>query len=1202
MIRKQFKMATEFVHLHVHTDYSILDGACPISGIADLATEYGMGSVAITDHGYLGGALDFYMKMNKKKVKPIIGIETYVSPTNRFDKDNSNGDIRGFHLILLAENFTGYQNLCRLATSSVLEGFYYNPRIDKEILASHSKGLIGMSACLSGEIARAIQHNRIKDAKKILSQYLDIFGKDNFYLEIMEHGIAEQKIVNREMVLLSREFGIPLVATNDVHYLKKEHAYSHELMLCIQTHSIVSDEKRMKMHGDQFYFKSGDEMAAVFPELPEALKNTLAVAEKCNVEIPLTNVNHYPVYQVDAGQTQKDVLRRICIDNMVERYGFDASDETRLDEGQKKIIQRLDYELGVIDKSKYSSYFLVVWDFIKYARDNKIPVGPGRGSGAGSLVAYLSKITDIDPLKYNLLFERFLNPDRVSPPDFDVDFCELRRYEVIEYVRRKYGKDSVAQLGTYGTLKPKAVVKDLARVIGRSFADGNQLTKLIPDKKQTTEEGEDNKITLKAAIEQSKELRDFMDREQWVREVIEYAKPLEDLRRNMTIHAAGVIIGDQPLSNLVPLASGGKDEVITQYAATYCEALGLLKMDFLGLSTLTIIEDAVKKIKDNRKIDIDIEKISLEDKAAFNLLNRGDTIAVFQLESSGMQDLCKKFGVEKIEDIIALIAIYRPGPMQFIPDFISRKTGQTKLEYDHPAMEKILKETYGIMLYQEQIMQAVQEVAGFTLGQADILRRAIGKKDFKKMAEQHEKFVQGCAKNNISAQKADLIWEKIAKFAGYGFNKSHSAAYAFLAYRTAYLKANYPVEFMAAVLSNVIDSSEKVAFFIQECKEMEIAVMPPDINRSDTSFTVDGKGIRFGLAAIKGVGTVAAQAIIDSRKKDGEFKDLIDFCERVGGSVNTRMLENLARAGAFGCTGLKRSQLVKMFEPALALAAKKVADKKSGQGSLFDMFAGDEKNEMTSVPVPDIPEFREQEILKDEKELLGFYVTGHPLGEYAEMIKTYSTTSVSKVVELPADSAVRVGGIINSVAIKMSKKNTQFAILQIEDLEGSIECMAFASTFEKIDKAILKENEPIFIEGYVDISGESENKKAKIIISSLYPVSMISEKFTKEVHIRIYEASTGRDKLGEINRICAKYPGDSRTIFCITCAAGEIAFIESSKKFNVKASRDFIGEMKGLLGEHALHFKADQNLPQPRKRWGDNGNGNGRRFNGGGEE
>ncbi|OGV55002.1 MAG: DNA polymerase III subunit alpha [Lentisphaerae bacterium GWF2_50_93] len=1197
-------MPTEFVHLHVHTDYSILDGACSVAGLADLAVENGMRAVAITDHGYMGGALEFYMKMNKQKVKPIIGVETYVSPTNRFDKDSSNNDIRGFHLILLAENFTGYQNLCKLATASVLEGFYYNPRIDKEILAAHSKGLIGMSACLSGEIARAIRHNKIKDAKKILAQYLDIFGKDNFYLEIMEHGIPEQQVVNKEIVLLSREFGIPLVATNDVHYLKKEHAYSHELMLCIQTHAIITDEKRMKMTGDQFYFKSGDEMAAVFPELPEALKNTLVVAERCNVDIPLTNVNHYPVYQVGAGQTQKDVLRKICIDNMMDRYGFDASDESRLDEEQKKIIQRLDFELGVIDKSRYSSYFLVVWDFIKYARDNRIPVGPGRGSGAGSIVAYLSKITDIDPLKYNLLFERFLNPERVSPPDFDIDFCELRRYEVIEYVRRKYGRDSVAQLGTYGTLKPKAVVKDLARVIGRSFAEGNQLTKLIPDKKQTTEEGEDNKITLKAAIEQSKELRDFMDKEQWVRDVIEYAKPLEDLRRNMTIHAAGVIIGDQPLSNLVPMAMGGKDEVITQYAATYCEALGLLKMDFLGLSTLTIIDEAVKRIKENRNIDIDIEKIPLDDKEAFNLLNRGDTIAVFQLESTGMQELCKKFGVEKIEDIIALIAIYRPGPMQFIPEFISRKTGQTKLEYDHPAMEKIIKETYGIMLYQEQIMQAVQEVAGFSLGQADILRRAIGKKDFKKMAEQHEKFVQGCAKNNISVQKADSIWEKIAKFAGYGFNKSHSAAYAFLAYRTAYLKANYPVEFMASVLSNVIDSSEKVAFFIQECKEMNIPVMPPDVNRSGASFTVDGKGIRFGLAAIKGVGTVAAQAIIDSRKKEGEFKTLIEFCERVGASVNMRMLENLARTGSFGGFGLKRSQLVKMFEPAMALAAKKVADKKSGQGSLFDMFAGDEKNDMTTVPVPDIPEFHEQEILKDEKELLGFYVTGHPLGEFADIIKTYSSTSISKIVDLPAESGVRIGGIINTVAIKVSKKKTQFAILQVEDLEGAIECIAFPDTYEKMDKTILRENAPVFIEGNVDISGENEGRKAKIIMTRICPISSIQEKCTKEVHIRIYEASTGRDKLELVKNMCGKYPGDSRTIFCVTCAGGEIAFVETSKKFNVRVNNEFINDIRNLLGEHALHFKADQNLPQPRRRWNDNGNGNGngRRFNGGGEE
>ncbi len=1193
-------MPTEFVHLHVHSDYSVLDGACSISGLAKLATQHGMRAVAVTDHGYMGGALEAYMEMNASNVKPIIGVETYVSPTTMADKDNLNEDIRGYHLILLAEDFTGYQNLCKLATASVLEGFYYNPRIDKKILAAHTKGLIGMSACLKGEIACAIKNGKLKDAKRILSEYLDLFGKGNFYLEMMEHGIPEQTEVNKGLVLLSQEFGIPLVATNDVHYLKKEHAKSHELMLCIQTHTTINDERRMKLHGDEFYFKTGDEMAAVFPEHPEALRNTLEVAERCNVNIPLfsiTKINHYPVYQVGAGETQKQVLRKICVEGIKERYGFDATDEARLDEEQKRIVERMDYELNVIDNSNYSSYFLVVWDFIKYARDNSIPVGPGRGSGAGSLVAFLSKITDVDPLRYKLLFERFLNPERVSPPDFDIDFCELRRYEVIDYVRRKYGKDSVAQLGTYGTLKPKAVVKDIARVIGRTFAEGNQLTKLIPEKKVVEGEGEDTKITLESAIEQGKELRDFMEKEQWVREVIDYARPLEDLIRNMTIHAAGVIIGDQPLSNLVPLAVGGKDEVITQYAAEYCEALGLLKMDFLGLSTLTIIEDTVKRIRE-KGIDIDIEKIPLDDKKAFELLNRGDTIAVFQLESTGMQDLCKKFGVDKIEDIIALIALYRPGPMQFIPEFIARKTGQMKIEYDHPAMEKILKETYGIMLYQEQVMQVVQEVAGFSLGQADILRRAIGKKKVKELAAQHEKFVQGCGANKISQERADQIWEKIAKFAGYGFNKSHSAAYGFIAYRTAYLKANYPVEFMAAVLSNVIDNSEKVAFFIQECKEMEIPVMPPDVNRSDASFTVDGSGIRFGLAAIKGVGTVAAQSIIDSRKKDGVFKDLIDFCERIGNSVNMRMLENLARAGAFGGFGLKRSQLVKMFEPAMALAIKRADDTRSGQGSLFDVFSGDEKNEMTNVPVPDIPEYHEQEMLKDEKELLGFYVTGHPLGEYEKIIKTYSTSSISRIGELSMDSGVRIGGIINSISVKVSKKNKQFAFLQVEDLDGAIECIVWSDSYEKLDKNILKEGELVFIEGHVDVSGEGDARKSKIIVSNMYPIKSVQEKFTKEVHIRIYEASTGRDKLDEVNRICKKYPGESRTIFCISCASGEIAFVESSRKFNVKVNHDFMNEVRNLLGENSLHFKADQTPPAAKKRWSDNGNGNGgqRRF------
>lgn len=1162
------KMPSEFVHLHVHSDYSLLDGACSINGILKLAIEHHMHAVAITDHGSLGGAVDFYKQLNFKKINPIIGCELYVSPTTRFNKDQNNPNIRGFHLVLLASDFTGYQNLCALVSAAHIEGFYYNPRIDRELLAAHNKGLIGLSACLKGEIADAILRNKIKEAKKIIGEYSDILGRDNFYLELMDHGIPEQKTVNSEMLLLSREFEIPLVATNDVHYLKREHAKSHELMLCVQTHATVNDAKRLKFSSDQFYFKSGDEMAKLFSDLPEAIKNTVKIAERCNVEIPL-NVSHYPVYKLTTEISPKEYLRNICLEGMKNRYDFDAENKQNSSSEEKHILERMNYELDVIEESKYTSYFLIVWDFLRYAREQGIAVGPGRGSGAGSIVAYLSHITDIDPLRYGLLFERFLNPERVSPPDFDIDLCERRRYEVIEYVREKYGKNSVAQIGTYGTLKPKALIKDIVRVLGYSIADGDRITKLIPDDPKIT--------TLQSALEESKELRELTKNEKWIEEVLKYAEPLENLNRNMSIHAAGVIIGDQPLDQLVPLARGTNGEIITQYPAGPCEDLGLLKMDFLGLRTLTLIQDTVENVKKTKNIHIDIEKIPLDDHATFDLLNKGNTVGVFQLESGGMRDLCKKFGVNRIENIIALIALYRPGPMQFIPEFVSRKMENKKIEYDHPSMETILEETYGIMLYQEQIMQVVQEVAGFSLGQADILRRAIGKKKLKEMTTQHEKFIQGCKAKGIKEEKITEIWDKIKRFTGYGFNKSHSAAYAFLAYRTAYLKANYPLDFMAAVLSSEIDKAEKVAFFIKECKEMNIPVLPPDINTSHISFAVDKNSIRFGLAAIKGVGTAAAHAIIQSRDKNGQFKNLLDFCERIGNATNSRMLESLCRAGAFDGFNLKRSQLMAMLEPTAAIAQRQVKDRKNGQGSLFDMLAEEEKDNYASVPIPDIPEFHEHEMLRDEKELLGFYVTGHPLGKYADIIKTYSTKRLSRIPKVPHGTTVKTGGIISSLQFKQSKNGNRFAILQLEDIESAIECLVFPKTFEKV-KNLLEENAPVFIEADVDIK---EENKPKLIINEMVPLETVPALFTKELHLRIHEGSTNRETLESIRDLCRQYLGKTQVIFCLICASGEIAFIENSKSYNVNVTAELIQKIQDILGEGALHCKTDLSPSKP---------------------
>ncbi|HBM16262.1 MAG TPA: DNA polymerase III subunit alpha [Lentisphaeria bacterium] len=1192
--------STPFVHLHVHTDYSLLDGACHIyhkekgkTDIVKLAKEYNMPAVAITDHGVMGGALDFYKQMDSNGIKPIIGCEMYVSPTHYKDRDQNVPNIKGYHLVLLAKDIDGYRNLCKLDSLANLEGIYYKPRVDKELLRKYSKGLIALSACLQGELAVNILAGKTKEAKNALSDYLEMYGKDNFYLELMDHGMEEQKIVNKALISMAKEFGVGLVATNDAHYLKKEHHKSHELLLCIQTNNVITDEKRFKFHNDQFYFKNGDEMLEIFKEVPEAITNTLAVADKCNLVLDF-KANHYPVYKIGEGQSHKEYLKAICLEELPERYGFKYESDDKLTKEQQRVINRLDHELTVIDKSRYCSYFLVVWDFLKYARETGVPVGPGRGSGAGSIVAYLTNITNVDPLRYNLLFERFLNPDRVSPPDFDIDFCERRRGEVIEYVRAKYGQDSVAQIGTYGTLKAKAVIKDIGRALGHSFDQRNMITKLMPA---------DPNLTLEGTRENNSDLIKFMDENEWVKEIFMYAEPLENLNRNMSTHAAGVIIGDQPLDNLVPLTKDSEGGIITQYPAGPCESLGLLKMDFLGLKTLTIIQDTIDAIKKTRDIDLDINRISLEDKNAYSLLNRGDTIAVFQLESGGMRDLCKRFGVNRIEDISALLALYRPGPMQFIGDFINRKFGKEMIDYDHSSMEQVLKETYGIMLYQEQIMQVVQVVAGFTLGQADILRRAIGKKKIDEMAKQKEKFVKGCYEfNQISEEKASAIWEKISKFAEYGFNKSHSVAYAFVAYQTAFLKANYPVEFMCSVLTSEVSNPEKIVFFIKECKEMGIKVLAPDVNVSNMNFTVDGASIRFGISAIKGVGGSASDEIIKARSND-KFKDLTDFAERAGTKLNTRVMESLIRAGALDCFGYKRSQLLHVMADVVRKANQTLQDKINGQGNLFD-FMGDSKEESNDNPnnviMPDIPEVDEKKMLEDEKELLGFYVSGHPLGEYAGIIELYSTTSIMELKSNGDEDfnlhehevSLRIGGIIASLDIKSSKKDgSKFAVINFEDLGGTIECVVFGRTYKEYTP-LIELNKPVFIEGIASSKDEGGNKK--ITVNKIMTMEDVQKDFTEELHIHINEGTTKTETLHEIrNSLTSElFKGKTDIILCSTLSSGEKAFIEAGKNFMVRVNNDLINQLKCIVGEESVKIRANKKPPEYKKpAWQKNGNG-----------
>lgn len=1172
-------MPSDFVHLHLHTHYSLLDGACTVNGLVKLAQEMDMPAVAITDHGYMGGVEEFHQVLSKAGINPIIGVEAYVAPGDRRDFDSGKPFNRGgFHLILLSENEAGYKSLCKMMSAANKEGFHYKPRVDKELLREYREGLICSTACIGSEISQYFLQGDPKRAEKALFEYLDIFGRDHFFVEIMDHGMEEERRCNKFLIDLARRNQLPLIATNDVHYMRREDAEAHEIMLCIQTGARLA-EKHFKFSGPDYYFKSEQEMKELFREIPEAVTNTRLIAERCSMKFHyVPEVNHYPKFNMPDGRlADRNDLREVCFDNMEYRYGFDPRKLSSYTGEQQKILDRMEYELSIIEKTGFISYFFVVSDFIRHAKKEGIPVGPGRGSGAGSLVAYLTLITDIDPLRFHLFFERFLNPERVSPPDFDVDFCEKRRGEVIDYVRDKYGFDSVAQICTYGLLKPKAVVKDVARVLGFDFDFGNRLTKLIPD---------DPKMTLEKAVEQSKELAALVESDPNVARVFKFAKVLEGLNRQAGIHAAGVIIGDQRLDNLVPLARSASDSMVVPFPAHPCEELGLLKMDFLGLRTLTIIKNALDMIRKNHGIDLDMMKIPLDDPKTFEMLQRGDTVAVFQLESGGMQNLCRSFGVETLEHIIALLAIYRPGPMQFIPDFIARKKGEAEIIYDHPLMEDCLKETYGIMLYQEQIMQVVQVLAGFTLGGADILRRAIGKKKVDVLAKQKEKFFKGCKEtNNIDEKLADQIWEKIKLFAGYGFNKSHSAAYGFVCYQTAYLKANYPVEFMAAVLTSELESADQIAFLINACKEMGIKVLPPDVNSSEISFSVDNGCIRFGLGAIKGVGEVAATKIIESRNAEGKFESFLDFCERCGADVNSRMLEHLTRAGALDGLGLRRSQILATAEPMMAFAAGRARDRASGQGSLFDLLDGGESAEACSVPIPDIPEFDSDEILKSEKELLGFYVTGHPLDRHAGLVRTFASHPIRSLGTLKDNTQVRLTGMVGGFTSKFSKNSGKpFGVLQLEDLDSSIECMLYERALNAVNSAgiVLEPGVPLLLEATVSKRDESENPR--VIVERLMPLEEAPLHFTERLHVHLYADRIGNGTVRELAEIFGRYPGDAELVFCVVGRDDSVTFIEARGR-GVSVAPELLAEIDRVLGTGNYRLKARPYDPPPRRAW-----------------
>ena len=1068
---------SDFVHLHLHTQYSLLDGACQLKKLFNLTNQYKMPAVAITDHGNMFGAIEFYAQAQASGIKPIIGCEAYIAPQSRLDKTSGKIQDTSYHLILLCKDEEGYHNLMRLVSIGYLEGFYYKPRIDKEVLSKYSKGLIGLTACIKGEIPRLIQNNQFNSALKCADDFSQIFGKGNFYLELQENRIAEQTAANQGLLRIAKELSLPIAATNDVHYLSRSMAASHEALLCIQTQTTLSDSQHMRFQTDEFYFKSAEEMKALFKELPEAITNTIVIAEKCNLELSFNEL-HLPNYQVPEGKTKEEFLRNLCAEGLKVRFKEGVDSE---------IQKRLEHELEIIKKVGFTSYFLIVWDFIHYAKTKGIPVGPGRGSAAGSLVSYLLGVTDINPLKYGLLFERFLNPERVSMPDIDIDFCYERRQEVIDYVSKKYGQSNVAQIITFGTMLARAAIRDVGRAMGVSYAEVDKIAKLVPAELN---------ITLDDALKQEPELDSLYKSDPQITRLIDTARHLEGLTRHASIHAAGVVIADQELSQYLPLFKSGDDVVTTGYSMESLEKIGLLKIDFLGLRTLTVIQRTIEIIKHRHNLEIDIDNIPLSDSKTFQLLGSGRTAGVFQLESAGMRDLLKKINPDQFEDLIAILALYRPGPMGsgMLDEFIQRRNNHTSIRYESKKMEPILAPTYGIMVYQEQVMRIASELANFSLAQADLLRKAMAKKIPEVLERQRKSFIDGCKKNMIREEAANKIFDQIEYFSGYGFNKSHSAAYALISYRTAYLKTNYPVEFMAALLTSEKDSTDKIVEYVNEVKKMGIEVLPPDVNESGDIFTViDEKNIRFGLIAVKNVGQGSIESMLQARDKHGKFKSLEDFCENIDlRLVNRKVIESLIKAGAMDFFGLYRAQLMLRLDQTLEASSKAQKEKTKGQLSFFDL-GPDNGFKKTVVDVPQIREWPEPQLLAFEKEMLGFYVTGHPLARFASQLKRFACSSIASIPSHKDGDTVKMAGLIIKIKNTVTRKSGEkMSILKIEDLEGTIEVLVFPESYKQNSRYI-QPNSAVLVSGRLSLKEESP----KIIANSILPVEEAYKQITK---------------------------------------------------------------------------------------------------------
>ena len=1068
-----------FAHLHVHTEYSLLDGSNKIKEYVARVKELGMNSAAITDHGVMYGVIDFYREARKQGINPILGCEVYVAPNSRFDREVTGGDDRYYHLVLLAENNEGYENLTKIVSKGFVEGYYYKPRVDKELLRTYHKGIIALSACLAGEVPRYLTKGMYEEAKDRALEYQEIFGKGNYFLELQDHGIPDQQLVNQQLMKLSQETGIELVATNDVHYTYADDAKAHDILLCIQTGKKLSDENRMRYEGGQYYVKSEEEMAALFPYARQALENTQKIADRCSVEIEF-GVTKLPKYDVPEGYTSWEYLQKLCYEGLDQRYRTPS----------QELKDRLAYELDTIRHMGYVDYFLIVWDFIKYAKDHGIAVGPGRGSAAGSIVSYCLGITTIDPIHYQLLFERFLNPERVSMPDIDVDFCYERRQEVIDYVTRKYGKDCVAQIVTFGTLAARGVIRDVGRVMDLPYAYVDSIAKMIP---------QELGITIDKALQMNPELRKLYESDETVTHLIDMAKRLEGLPRHCSMHAAGVVICQKPVEEYVPLSRAADGTITTQFIMTTLEELGLLKMDFLGLRTLTVIQNAVQLAR-KKQPDLQIDKIDYDDKAVLDYIGTGKTEGIFQLESGGMKNFMKELQPHSLEDVIAGISLYRPGPMDFIPQYIRGKNDRSSITYDCPQLEPILAPTYGCIVYQEQVMQIVRDLAGYTLGRSDLLRRAMSKKKAAVMEKERKTFVYGdeetgvpgCIKNGIDEQTANKIYDEMIDFAKYAFNKSHAAAYAVVSYQTAWLKYYYPVEYMAALMTSVIDNPTKVAEYIYVCRQMGIRILPPDINKGEADFSVDGRDIRYGLAAIKSIGRPVIRAIVNDRKELGEFRNLEDFITRISSRelMNKRLVENLIKAGALDVLGGTRKQFMSIYIQIVDHMQQEKKNSMVGQMSLFDVVSEEQKEEF-QIRMPDVGEYTKENLLGFEKEVLGVYVSGHPLEPYEEeWRKVISATTADFQVDPEVGyTKVRdgareiIGGIIVEKTVKHTKTNQMMAFLTVEDLFGTVEVVVFPRDYEKY-RQYLEEDNKIFVKGRVS---EEDDKASKLICEKILP-------------------------------------------------------------------------------------------------------------------